>query len=229
MFEKTVILSFDDAVSNHASFVAPLLKQLGFHATFFVCEFPPDFATNQEQYMTWRQIRSLCDDGFEIGNHTLNHTGVETLSAEAFAAELEALERKLAANGIPPARTFAYPGGPGAARLHPVLHAKGYRFARTAAGRPWRFFTDDPYDVPAYAVHGEETEFFRAITEAEPDCMPVLLYHGVPEFSHPWVNTDPTVFEREMRYLADRQYRVLSFADLPAPISPKASGPPPEQ
>ncbi len=49
MHKKTVILTFDDAVSNHRAFVAPLLKELGFNATFFVCEFPPDFATNKVQ------------------------------------------------------------------------------------------------------------------------------------------------------------------------------------
>ena len=60
MERKTVVLTFDDAVSNHASFVAPLLVELGFHATFFLCEFPPDFAVNKRQYMTWEEIRSLA-------------------------------------------------------------------------------------------------------------------------------------------------------------------------
>lgn len=68
---RVVVLTFDDAVSNHATYVAPLLKRYGFGATFFVCEFPPDFATNKQQYMTWQQIASLAADGFEIGNHTL--------------------------------------------------------------------------------------------------------------------------------------------------------------
>jgi len=73
---KTVVLTFDDAVSNHAGLVAPLLTELGFGATFFVCEFPPDFAVNKRQYMTWEQIRSLHRAGFEVGNHTLTHAGL---------------------------------------------------------------------------------------------------------------------------------------------------------
>ena len=57
MAADTVVLTFDDAVSNHATFVAPLLRSPGFQATFFLCEFPPDFAVNKRQYMTWEQIR----------------------------------------------------------------------------------------------------------------------------------------------------------------------------
>jgi peptidoglycan/xylan/chitin deacetylase (PgdA/CDA1 family) len=33
---KVVVLTFDDAVKSHRTFVAPLLKELGFGATFFV-------------------------------------------------------------------------------------------------------------------------------------------------------------------------------------------------
>src|SRR5215472_12834985 len=35
--EKIVVLTFDDAVKTQRTFVAPLLKELGFGATFFIC------------------------------------------------------------------------------------------------------------------------------------------------------------------------------------------------
>jgi len=35
---KTVALTFDDAVKTHLTVVAPLLKQLGFRATFFISQ-----------------------------------------------------------------------------------------------------------------------------------------------------------------------------------------------
>lgn len=50
--DKLVVLTFDDGVVSHAAHVAPLLKQYGFGATFFVCEFPPDFH-DKSKYMTW--------------------------------------------------------------------------------------------------------------------------------------------------------------------------------
>ena len=40
--EKTVVLTFDDAVKSHRTIVAPLLKDLGFNATYAIC-FMPDW------------------------------------------------------------------------------------------------------------------------------------------------------------------------------------------
>ena len=36
--DKLVVLTFDDSVASHATFVAPLLKKHGFGATFFITE-----------------------------------------------------------------------------------------------------------------------------------------------------------------------------------------------
>ncbi|HEY1049820.1 MAG TPA: polysaccharide deacetylase family protein, partial [Prosthecobacter sp.] len=36
--DRLVVLTFDDSVASHATFVAPLLKKHGFGATFFITE-----------------------------------------------------------------------------------------------------------------------------------------------------------------------------------------------
>ncbi len=213
--EKTVILTFDDAVSNHAAFVAPLLKELGFGATFFVCEFPPDFAENKEQYMTWEQISSLHKMGFEVANHTLTHLYLPEHTPEEFETELDALEERFQQYGIPRAVNFAYPGGPAADYAPEILKRKGYRTGRIVKNRAWNPAKDDPYRIPSITVHGENGNAFEnALTLAAPGEYPVLLYHGVPEFSHPWVNTPPELFERQMRRLAADGYRCLSLAQI---------------
>ena len=47
----TIVLTFDDLVASHATFVAPLLKKYGFGATFFITE-GFDFAKDKKNYMT---------------------------------------------------------------------------------------------------------------------------------------------------------------------------------
>jgi len=42
----------------------------------------------------------------------------------------------------------------------------------------------------------------------------VLTFHGVPDVKHPWVNTDPAVFRRYMKYLKDNKYTVVAMRDL---------------
>src|SRR6266850_2336971 len=73
--DKLVVLTFDDSKASHYTVVRPLLKQYGFSATFFITE-GFSFRTNKKDYMTWEQIAELHRDGFEIGNHTRDHMGV---------------------------------------------------------------------------------------------------------------------------------------------------------
>jgi len=37
--DRLVVLTFDDACASHATVVAPILKRLGFGATFYICNF----------------------------------------------------------------------------------------------------------------------------------------------------------------------------------------------
>jgi len=57
--DKLVVLTFDDGAKSHATYVAPLLKKLGFGATFFITE-GFDFPTNKAGYMTWEEIGALA-------------------------------------------------------------------------------------------------------------------------------------------------------------------------
>src|ERR1044071_919862 len=68
--EKVVVLTFDDAVKSHRTFVAPLLKELGFGATFFVTH---KWMSDQANFMTWEEVGELHQMGFEIGNHSWTH------------------------------------------------------------------------------------------------------------------------------------------------------------
>src|SRR5437870_1813801 len=67
---KLVVLTFDDAVKSHRTFVAPLLKELGFQATFFVTHGWMDDTAN---FMDWQEIAEIHQMGFEIGNHSWTH------------------------------------------------------------------------------------------------------------------------------------------------------------
>ena len=67
---KIVVLTFDDAVKSHNTFVGPLLKELGFGATFFISY---RWMQDTANFMNWDQVGELHKMGFEIGNHTWSH------------------------------------------------------------------------------------------------------------------------------------------------------------
>src|SRR5437764_8291004 len=91
--EKLVVLTFDDAVKSHRTFVAPLLKELGFGATFFVTHKWMEDRTNS---MTWDEIAELQQMGFEIGNHSWTHADFSMpKNAARLAGELYLVDRAL--------------------------------------------------------------------------------------------------------------------------------------
>src|SRR5438552_15685414 len=85
-----VVLTFDDSAKSHFTVARPLLKRLGFGATFFITE-GFDFRDNKRDYMTWAEIAQLHGDGFEIGNHTRDHQRVTKGNLRDLAAQVRGI------------------------------------------------------------------------------------------------------------------------------------------
>lgn len=210
---KTVVLTFDDAISSHYYIAAPVLKQYGFGGTFYVCEFPPDFA-DSSKYLNWRQIQQIARSGFEIGNHTWHHTGVKDLSKDVLEKEVAYIEEQCVSLGIPKPVSFAYPGCPPSAAAAALLKSRGYLSARTCEAKAYVPGKDDPFYLPSYAIAGtDSTVFYNALKQQQPGEIVVFLFHGVPDNAHEWVNTPEEVFKAYMKYLHQQGYRVLSLTD----------------
>jgi len=224
--EKIVVLTFDDAVKTQRTFVGPLLKELGFGATFFVChrwmtEMP-------DRYMTWQEIAELHAMGFEIGNHTWTHPGfLSSYDAAKMPAELVLVENALHHVGVPKPTSFAWCGNTFSPESVRQLADLGYRLARrgmqpevpygrVAVGPPF-----DPHKhyrllIPTTgdAYPGWTLEHFRCVVDqGAPGQIVVFQFHGVPD-PHPWVNTLQENFRAYMTYLQQQGCRVIAFRDL---------------
>jgi peptidoglycan/xylan/chitin deacetylase (PgdA/CDA1 family) len=214
--DKLVVLTFDDSVASQATFVAPLLKKLGFGATFFITE-GFTFLTDKAHYMTWEQIRALHEQGFEIGNHTRSHRGVANLDPENFGTEITHIEERCREHSIPKPQTFCYPGYGSSPTAAQFLRNRGYLFARAGGSRAFDPLKDDPLLLPqAFDGKPDSTlETFKAAVEKARDGqISILTFHGVPDIQHPWVSTEPAKFEAYMRHLKDTGCRVVSLGEL---------------
>lgn len=214
--DKIVVLTFDDSVASHATFVAPLLKKLGFGATFFITE-GFEFAADKEHYMTWEQIKALHDDGFEIGNHTRHHTAVTAQKPEQIIADIEYIEKQCEAHGIPRPTSFCYPNYKTSDAAVKILRKRGYQFARTGIFKPF----DPAHDEPRLMPHVFDSkpastfeQFTKAVASANDGKIAVITFHGVPDIKHPWVNTDPSQFEKFMQHLKDQHCTVIAVRDM---------------
>lgn len=224
--EKLVVLTFDDSVESHYSVVRPILKRHDFGATFFVTE-GFTFLKNKKDYMTWKQIKALHEDGFEIGNHTRNHMGVSQDTLGRLPGEISYIARQCEKHGIPRPVSFAYPGN----AIHPnafkILKSQGIRFARRGGypefpykdgrGVAYEPALDHPLLIPSAGdarPHWTLTDFKRAVAQGQRGKIVVLQFHGVPDNDHPWVHTPPKLFEQYMQHLKEEKCTVIALRDL---------------
>jgi peptidoglycan/xylan/chitin deacetylase (PgdA/CDA1 family) len=217
-----VVLTFDDSVASHATYVAPLLKKHGFGATFYITE-GFEFLQDKEHYLTWAQIRGMHEAGFEIGNHTRAHKGVNSQKPAEIAADLEHIEQRCAEHGIPKPTTFSYPGYATSPAATVVLREHGYRFARAGGARVFDPAKDDPLTLPqAFDGKPDSTlaQFKAAIAQARDGKVAVITFHGVPDIRHPWVNTDPAKFEAYLAALKEAGCKVIAMRDLARYLPP---------
>ena len=214
--DKLVVLTFDDSVASHATFVAPLLKKHGFGGTFFITE-GFEFLIDKKNYMTWEQIKALHDQGFEIGNHTRKHAGVTKQKPEQLAADVEFIETQCEKAGIPRPVSFCYPGYATSEVAAKPLVERGYLFARAGGAKAFDPATDNPLLMPqAFDGKPDSTleQFKAAVAQAKDGKVAVMTFHGVPDIKHPWVNTDPVKFEAYMQHLKDEGCTVIPMRDL---------------
>src|SRR5262245_24169357 len=223
---KTVVLTFDDAVKSQRTVVAPLLKELGFQATFFITQ---NWMKDASNFLTWEEVAEIHRMGFEIGNHSWTHSNFgKPENGARLGEELQMVERELARVGVPKPVSFAWCGNHFGPEAVEHLRSNGYRLARRGmqpempygeiqVGPTLDVTKHHPLLIPttgdAYPAWTLE-HFKKVLTSAKPGEIVVLQFHGVPDTVHPWVNTPPEAFRQYMTYLKQNQYRAIAMRDL---------------
>lgn len=121
--EKSVALTFDDGCETDLLAAAPILKQAGFHATFYVTAGFLD----SPGYMSSAQLQELSSLGFEIGCHSMTHPYLNDLSAQALQTEIVDAKSKLEEILGSKVEHFSCPGGRYDDRALALAKQAGYR------------------------------------------------------------------------------------------------------
>lgn len=140
--EKAVILTFDDAWTGQYEYAAPILKENGFTATFYVPTGNVDSKKPVDPYgqiMGWNQIRELNQMGFDIESHTVYHRKLVKVDPVTAFKELLCSRLSLERELKKPVRHIAYPSG----RYNPFVESlaviAGYKTAAlTSRLSDWR-------------------------------------------------------------------------------------------
>lgn len=131
--ERTVALSVDDVYRSFLNGALPLLREYGYRATLFIST----SFVGGEDFLTWAEIASLAEAGFEIGNHSASHDYLlDRLQGESEAAWRKRLEQDLRRAqqafaehlGFKP-DLFAYPYGEFSPGFADLVRRLGFRAA----------------------------------------------------------------------------------------------------
>jgi peptidoglycan/xylan/chitin deacetylase (PgdA/CDA1 family) len=226
--DKTVVLTFDDAVKSHLTAVAPILKEYGFGATFFITH---RWMDDTDHFMTWKDVAEVHRMGFEIGNHSWTHRGFNSpATASRLEGELALVENELAKVDVPKPVSFAWPGNSFGPEALDVLKRAGYRYARRGMqpevlygqirlGPMFDPAKHHPLVIPSAgdAYPDWDLDHFKTVVDrARNGKIAVVQFHGVPDVAHPWVHTPVERFREYMSYLNKGGFKVIPLRDVGA-------------
>lgn len=151
-FERTLVVTFDDAHRSVVQLAAPTMHRMGIPGTIYV---PTDYAgtdrlmawdgydkwigTKHEDElacMGWDELRDLAERGWEIGSHTCSHPLLSELGDAELARELNDSRLVCEERMGMPCHSLAYPYGEFDPRVVRAAGEAGYHFASTVPRRP---------------------------------------------------------------------------------------------
>lgn len=160
-FFKPVVLSFDDGYKDNYLNAVPVLREYGFSAVFFISTayvgkdnlWDVNEAADAEPMMGWDEIKKLCEQGFEIGSHTVSHTDLTKLSREEIFKELENSRAMLESELGVEITAVSYPFGHYNEEVMKVTSEAGYSLG-IATRHGINVGTDNPMAVKRILIRG---------------------------------------------------------------------------
>jgi peptidoglycan/xylan/chitin deacetylase (PgdA/CDA1 family) len=123
-----LVVTFDDGCETDLTMAAPLLRELGFNATFYVTV----GFLERPGYLSRAQLRELSDSGAEIGSHSMTHAYLSDLNREQLTLEIGGSKQELERITGRPVHHFSCPGGRWNPRVATVANEAGYRSVATS-------------------------------------------------------------------------------------------------
>jgi peptidoglycan/xylan/chitin deacetylase (PgdA/CDA1 family) len=170
--EKTVILTFDDALADF-ELAVPLLKKYGFTATLFV---PTAFVGKTSSWLrgvdgehpmlSWQALRDLAKEGIDIAAHGHGHLQLDNVLLDTAKKDIERGKGLLEDQLGQRVTSFAYPYGYYTSKIKHLVAQAGFA---GACAVDKRLAAPDAFALPRLTVAGGTTAKRLARLMARPD------------------------------------------------------------
>ena len=128
---STAALTFDDGCATDLLVAAPILREIGFGATFYITA----GFLGKPGYLTQAQLRELSSLGFQIGCHSMTHAYLSDLDEAGLRREIIDSKNQLEQLIGKPVEHFSCPGGRYNQRAIAMVRNAGYRTLATSNSR----------------------------------------------------------------------------------------------
>lgn len=125
---KSVAITFDDGSETDLLAAAPILRQVGFNATFYITA----GWLGRPGHLSAAQLAELSRQGFEIGCHSMTHAYLTDLNEVGLRRETVDAKANLEQAIGKPVRHFSCPGGRYNARVAGAAVEAGFRTVATS-------------------------------------------------------------------------------------------------
>jgi peptidoglycan/xylan/chitin deacetylase (PgdA/CDA1 family) len=172
---KVVAVTFDDGYSSTGEIAGPILERFGIPGTVFV---PTRFMGGSQPMswpgidhwigtpyerelmpMSWQDLRSLAQGGWEVGSHTVSHPRLPMLGDLDLRKELVESREECGRMIGTTCRSIAFPYGDCDTRVIEAAREAGYSAVATI---PWRLARSGGFVWPRTGVfYGDRKRVFR--------------------------------------------------------------------
>ena len=179
---KSVVLTFDDGYRDFLLNAHPVLKERRFPSSLFIPTALAGSRLGEREYLDWREIRLLSEEGVGIGSHSVRHARLREMDDEGISREVVDSMREIEDKVGVPVDTFsfpyAFPQGDRefTERFRALLEKAGIRrclttiVGRTRSG-------DDPFFLKRIPVNEhDDPALFRAKLEGAYDWLRPIQY-----------------------------------------------------
>jgi hypothetical protein len=212
--DKIICIYFDDGWKSQLNAV-PYLDMYGYKVTLAIVA---NYAASQyPDYMTWSQIRSLSDKGFDIQCHSISHKDLTKMSQSELQSEIVDVKQIFKSQGYS-VSTFVYPLGNGYdnATVRQLVESN-YSNARTISEltneNTWNL-TQDRYAISGFVLTNTTSfqEFTPLVNQAKGTTVVVLVYHEFDTGREYSVTSQ--LFSQEMSYLYNNGFKVKLLNEI---------------
>lgn len=112
---RAIAITFDDGFYNVFKYAYPIMRRYGVSGTVFICPGLVDIEDSKnndiQKFMSWANIRTLCEAGWAIGSHSYSHAKLSQISEEKLRKEIVESKKIIESHTNCECSFFCYPYG----------------------------------------------------------------------------------------------------------------------